>query len=185
MYVFLADGFEEVEAITPMDFLRRADMDLITVSITADPYVTGGHGITVKADRLISDFDDNNPQALICPGGMPGAENLAASGALVKLLRRANEDQTWICAICAAPSVVLGKEGADILGTRCFTCYPGSETRAGSGTHSPERVVQDGKLITAIGAGAAAEFSLAIIEALKDRSTAKEIHSSTMQRGDF
>lgn len=194
VYVFLADGFEEVEAITPIDFLRRAGIVLQTVSLAEGLNVVGGHGIVMEADFHLSDFNDASPEALICPGGMPGAENLAASGQLLDLLRHADQqgsqgshgDQgAYICAICAAPAVTLGRGGADILGNRRFTCYPGFEERAGSGRHSPDRVVKDGRLITAIGAGAAAEFSFAIIEALKGRTISMDIHSSTMQQGKY
>lgn len=188
VYVFLADGFEEVEAITPIDFLRRAGIDLQTVSLAEGLNVVGGHGIVMEADFHLSDFNDDSPEALICPGGMPGAENLAASGQLLDLLRRADQQGdrgAYICAICAAPAVTLGRGGADILGSRRFTCYPGFEGRAGSGQHSPDRVVKDGRLITAIGAGAAAEFSFAIIEALKGRTISMDIHSSTMQQGKY
>ena len=184
-YLFLADGFEEVEAVTPIDFLRRAGIDLITVSVATGAELIGAHGITLRADCHISELDDDSPQALICPGGMPGAANLAASQVLVGLLRRAEKGNVYLCAICAAPALVFGREGADILGSHRFTCYPGFEARAGSGRHSPQRLVQDGNFITAIGAGAAAEFSLAIIEALKGHSAAEEIHRATLQKGEF
>ncbi|MGI9255967.1 MAG: DJ-1 family glyoxalase III [Salinispira sp.] len=181
VYVFLADGFEEVEALTPIDFLRRAGIELITVSLNDDLYPTGSHNVTVKADIRIADFADSAPDAIICPGGMPGSANLAANADLVALLRESNDAGVLMCAICAAPAVTLGRSGAGILGNRRFTCYPGFEDQAGSGIYTPERVLYDEGLITAVGAGAAAEFSVAIIEHLKDKATASAVHTTTIQ----
>ena len=194
-YVFLAEGFEEVEAITPIDFLRRAGIDVVAVSVSAEvakpvgaklvgpaaaKLVVGGHGIAVAADLHISDFADDRPEALICPGGMPGAANLAANATLIELLRQAGKD-VYLCAICAAPAVVFGRQGANILGERGFTCYPDFAKSVGCGDYRGGRLVRDGMLITAIGAGAAAEFSLAIIEALRGSAKAEAIRRSTMQ----
>jgi 4-methyl-5(b-hydroxyethyl)-thiazole monophosphate biosynthesis len=186
-YVFLAEGFEEIEALTPVDLLRRAGVDVTTVSIGGGGAVevTGSHGITVRADVAMSDLHvpEEGYDALILPGGLPGAENLRDDKDLLALLKKGHAAGAWICAICAAPAYVLGTGGAALLEGKRFTCYPGAEKEAGQGIHlSGERVVTDGKLITAIGLGAAAEFSQEIIARLLGEETARKIHSSTVQR---
>jgi 4-methyl-5(b-hydroxyethyl)-thiazole monophosphate biosynthesis len=179
--ILLADGFEEVEAITPMDYLRRAGVELTTVSIGPDEIVGGSHGIRVIADITLealaaqgfaagraTDWD-----AVVLPGGMPGAANLAASpgvGSLVTALAAAGK---LICAICAAPAVVLAPLG--LLRGRRFTCYPGMEELVQGARRSPDPVVIDGNIITSQGAGNAGHFAVAIIGELLDEGTAKNL----------
>ncbi|MDR3355646.1 MAG: DJ-1/PfpI family protein [Spirochaetaceae bacterium] len=162
--LLLADGFEEVEALTPADYLARAGVDVVTVSTGRERVVKGSHGIRVSADMTAAsapaapDWD-----GLILPGGMPGAANLAACAEVLALLRRAAEVSALICAICAAPALVLAPAG--ILDDRAWTCYPGMEKNAGGAAKNwrAERVVVDGNVITSRAAGTAGEWSLKII----------------------
>lgn len=185
-YLFLADGFEEVEALTQVDFLRRSGIDVTTVAVGKElgELVSGGHGIDVRPDMYMHQLqaDSSDYDALILPGGMPGAANLAADQNLRNLLIKGNNDGKLVCAICAAPAVVLGNTAADILGTRNFTCYPGFEERTDATHLTRQRVEIDGNLITSMGAGTAAEFAVAIIRRLTDDNTADTIHSSTLQK---
>ncbi len=177
--ILLADGFEEVEAITPADFLRRAGLDVRLVGITGRQ-VRGGHDITVTADTVLAELTQE-PDALIVPGGGKGAENLAASTATLELIRAMHAKGKLIAAICAAPAVVLHKAG--VLAGRRVTCYPGLETRLTGCSFSEERVVADGNIITSRGAGTSAEFSLKIVERLAGEAKAREIHRGTLQPG--
>lgn len=161
-FVFLADGFEEVEALTAVDVLRRADMNVKTVSITSSPLVTGAHGVTVKADVLYDSTLFTDPSWLILPGGLPGADNLHAFSPLVGLLRRQLESRTGrIAAICAAPAVVLGEEG--MLRGRKATCYPGFERRMLGAQYVDEPVVTDDKFVLGNGPASALLWALAIV----------------------
>jgi 4-methyl-5(b-hydroxyethyl)-thiazole monophosphate biosynthesis len=196
MYVLLlAEGFEEVEAITPADFLRRAGVEVRLVGI-AEKTVTGGHGIRVTADTTLPELEaelqahpgrkdgpDPDIQGVILPGGMPGAANLAASEAVLALIRRLFAAGRMVAAICAAPAVVLAAAG--VVEGRRVTCFPGFEERfEGSGARFvEERVVVDGNLITSRGAGTAAEFAFALIECVAGRDKAEEIHRRTLQPG--
>ena len=110
-FVFLANGFEEVEALTTIDIMRRAGMEVVTVSINDTLEAEGAHGVTVKADALISEVNLNNAEWLICPGGMPGASNLAACKPLTNALIAQNSKGGKIAAICASPSVIFGPLG--------------------------------------------------------------------------
>jgi 4-methyl-5(b-hydroxyethyl)-thiazole monophosphate biosynthesis len=124
--VFLADGFEEVEAITPIDYLRRAGIEVSTVSVGPNPAVKGSHGISVMSDSTLLEIGRSRFwDAVLLPGGMPGAANIAASEGAASLLRESAQAGKLICAICAAPAVVLAPLG--ILAGRRFTCYPGME----------------------------------------------------------
>jgi 4-methyl-5(b-hydroxyethyl)-thiazole monophosphate biosynthesis len=161
--VLLADGFEEVEALTPIDYLRRAGVEVTAIGVTG-PSPKGGHGIEVKADRgtdaLTADYD-----CVVVPGGGKGSENLAASADVAALVKRQFAAGKLVAAICAAPAVVLHGSCGILAGKR-FTCYPGLESKVSGATFVDERVVADGKLITARAAGCAGEFAYAIINAL-------------------
>ncbi|MDE5644449.1 MAG: DJ-1/PfpI family protein [Muribaculaceae bacterium] len=161
-FLFLADGFEEVEALTAVDVLRRAGMNVKTVSITSSQLVTGAHGITVKADVLYDTTHFTDPAWLILPGGLPGADNLHDFAPLVGLLRRQAESENGrIAAICAAPAVVLGEEG--LLKGHKATCYPGFEDRMTGAEHIDARVVCDGKFVLGNGPASALKWALAIV----------------------
>lgn len=161
-YVFLADGFEEVEALTPVDVLRRAGLEVKTVSITSSLQVTGAHGITVNADMLYDNAMFNEPLWLIFPGGMPGAENLHDFAPLHGLIQRQMESpEGRIAAICASPAIVLGQEG--FLKGRKMTCYPGFEKYAKGAEYVDQRIVMDDKFVLGNGPATALKWSLAIL----------------------
>ena len=176
--ILLAEGFEEVEAVTPADFLRRAGLDVRLVGI-AGRQVKGGHDITVAADTTLAELTAE-PDVLIVPGGGKGADNLAASRPVMDLIRSMHAKGKLIAAICAAPAVVLHKAG--VLAGRRVTCYPGLEKKLTGCTFSEERVVVDGNIITSRGAGTSAEFALAVVERLAGEAKASEIHRGTLQR---
>lgn len=177
IYCFLADGFEETEAIAPIDILRRSEAQVITVGVTGKT-VTGSHGITLEADCHIDDIAlADSLEAVILPGGMPGTLNLENSSAVEEAIDFAYSNGKLICAICAAPQI-LGHKG--LLEGRSATCFPGFENELKGASVSSEAVVTDGRIITAKGAGAAIEFGLAIVSALKGEALAEKIRQ-TMQ----
>ncbi len=172
-YVFLAEGFEEIEALTPVDILRRAGLSVQTVGVTGKR-VRGSHSIEVTADIELTELQDPSPEALILPGGMPGTKNLAASDTLCALLK-ANQEKTLLCAICAAPSV-LGKLG--LLKGKKATSFPGFESELIGAQVEPDGVVTDGSVITGKGAGAAADFGFAIVEKVKGKQAADSLRQT-------
>ncbi len=161
--VVLAEGFEEVEAVAPIDILRRAGVRVTIVGANSKS-VKSSRGIVVQADCLLDEIKDL-PDAVVLPGGLPGATNLAKAAGLAAFLKKMNEAGKLIAAICATPAVVLAPLG--ILDGKKATCYPGCERDFSSKTvHSKERVVKDGNLITSQGPGTAIEFSLEIVREL-------------------
>ena len=179
IYFYLAQGFEETEMIYPLDLCLRAGIDAKTVSVTNEKAVTGSHGITVKADLTVYDaeYTPEKADAFILPGGMPGTLGLEKSEAVQKAIRFGYENSRYLCAICAAP-LVLGKAG--LLQGKKAVCYPGFETYLLGATNPPDKCVTDGKIITAVGAGAAAEFGLAIISELCGKETAEKIKNAIL-----
>lgn len=161
-YVFLADGFEEVEALTPVDVLRRGEMKVVTVSVTGRREVTGSHGIPVVADALFDDVDFSDAEWLILPGGMPGAKSLYEYAPLQQLLRaQAASPAGRIAAICASPGVVLGQMG--LLKGETATCYPGFEDMMEGATVSDRRVVVSGRFVLGAGPALAMKWALMIL----------------------
>ena len=181
-FVFLAEGFEEIEAMTPVDVLRRAGMDVKTVSITDKHQVTGAHGITVVADLTFKQADFEGAEWPICPGGLPGAQNLHEFGALCDLLK-VHADKGKIAAICASPAMVLAPLG--ILDGKEATGYPGTEAalRDGGAIVKDERVVTSGNIITANGPTSSLRFSLAIVSHSLGAHYAQEIGSAMLVYG--
>ena len=177
IYLFLAEGFEEIEALTPVDVLRRAGLELKTVAVGENKTMKGAHGIEVVADILESELDDTTPEAVILPGGMPGTLNLEESPVVIDILMRAMINNSLVCAICAAPSI-LGICG--YLKHKNATCYPGFEQYLDGANFTDERVVRDGNIITAKGMGCAAEFALMIVEALCGKEKADEVALSAI-----
>ncbi len=177
IYMFLAPGFEEIEALMPLDLMRRAGLDVTTVGVGGLD-ITGSHGITVKADMLDTDFSDNAPECIILPGGMPGTTNLDASAVVHKALDSALENNALICAICAAP-MILGKRG--ILRGKNATCFPGFEEYL-EGATVGGRAVRDGQVITGVGMGAALEFGIEIVAALKGRAAADKLFAAVLAK---
>ena len=181
-YVFLAEGFEEIEALTPVDVLRRAGLDVKMVSITDSLEVRGAHGVLVTANVCIADVDFADANWLILPGGMPGAQNLYDCEPLRKALLDHAAKEKNIAAICASPGIVLGQLG--ILDGKYATCYPGFEKYFPKAIYRKEQVVSLNHIITGNGPAAALKFALAIIAADMGLATADDI-SSQMMNGKF
>ena len=162
IYLFLANGFEEVEALAPLDILRRAGETVRTVGVSGRT-ITGSHGIPVVCDCTADALPDEAPKAVILPGGMPGTKNLDASEVVCRTVLSVHAAGGLVCAICAAPSV-LGHLG--VLEGKAATCFPGFEDELAGARVSDRSVVHDGNVITAKGAGVALDFGFAIVSAL-------------------
>ncbi|WP_087880485.1 DJ-1 family glyoxalase III [Parabacteroides sp. Marseille-P3160] len=171
-FVFLATGFEETEAIGTADILRRGGVEAAIVSVTDKKEVKGAHNIIVTADLLLADADLSTADALVLPGGMPGASNLKASEPLKKALISHYGQGKLVAAICAAP-LVLG--GLGFLKGRIATCYPGFESTLIEATVTKNPVEIDGNVITGRGPGLVFNFSLAIVSALQGEAVAREV----------
>jgi 4-methyl-5(b-hydroxyethyl)-thiazole monophosphate biosynthesis len=162
MYVFLADGFEEIEALAPIDVMRRAGLSVTMVSVTDSLTVTGAHGIPVVADTLFAQCDYADAALPFLPGGLPGATNLQAHTGLCQLLTaKASQPDVIISAICAAP-LVLG--GLGLLQGKQATCYPGFEDTMQGAHYTAAKVTVDGHIFTACGPGAAWELGFTFVE---------------------
>ena len=170
-YIFLDNGFEEIEAITTIDLLRRANIALTTVSVTGQIMVTGAHNIAVQADALLADLDFTDAQMLILPGG---ATKLHECEPLCQLLIQHNAQDKLIAAICAAPSV-LGRLG--ILQGKQATCYPGFEEYLGE-SYVDGLVVESKNIVTAKGPGLSADFAFCLIEKLADSEIADQVYDA-------
>lgn len=174
IYVFLANGFEEVEALTPVDYLRRCELEVCTIGI-GGKLVRGSHGITVMADGTLEDVDREKMEAMILPGGMPGTLNLESCPEVQKLLDFCTEKGILIGAICAAPSI-LGHKG--LLEGKRAVCFPGFESELKGAEVRAEAVVTDGAVITSKGAGTANEFAFALAEKLLSKERADKLAAS-------
>jgi 4-methyl-5(b-hydroxyethyl)-thiazole monophosphate biosynthesis len=175
--VVLADGFEEIEAITQIDVLRRAGVDVTVAGLKEGP-AHGAHGIAVDTDRAL-DAVDFEPDLVVLPGGMPGSERLGESPAVLDLLKRQHGAGRMIGAICAAPA--YAPVAAGVLEGKKATCYPSFEKRFGAGTTWVEdRVVADGNVVTSRGPGTALEFALALVERLVGKEKAEELRAGML-----
>lgn len=190
--VFLADGFEEVEALTPVDYLRRAGVE-VTVAGVSKKEIKGAHGICVCADEVLNkEMISKKYDALIVPGGMPGASNLAADELVLEFLKDGADRGAVLAAICAAPVVVFAKAG--LLKNKHYTCYPGMENDlkkfAGENyaaltegaVHLEERVVVDKNTVTSRGPGVAEEFALTLVEILAGKLQKETLHKGLVAR---
>ncbi len=177
IYLFLANGFEEIEALCPLDLLRRAGLDVTTVGVGGADLIVGAHGIAVQADMPDTMYRDAKPDMVILPGGMPGSRNLDASRTVDVALRAAHACGGYLAAICAAP-MVLGKRG--YLAGKRAVCFPGFEAYLEGAAVADTRVVRDGRIITAAGMGVALDFGLELVAALKDRQTADELRRAVL-----
>ena len=174
VYLFLADGFEIIEAMAPLDMLTRAGVEVTTVGVTGKT-VAASCGVSVTADITADAFSFYDAEAIILPGGMPGTLNLENSAVVQKAVDRAVDVVIPVCAICAAPSV-LGHKG--LLDGREATAFPGFESALEGATLSDDYVVTDGNFITARGAGVCIEFGLAIVSKLRGDDVAERIRAS-------
>ena len=203
--VFLAPGFEEIEAFTVVDYLRRARVQVRTVSVPEENsprneiVVVGSHGITIIADSTLKDYiermEHKEPDAVYFPGGMPGASNLAANQYLFQLITKMDRKGLLIAAMCASPAVVIAQTG--ILANRKWTCYPGMENNlaeyCGSTLKAQELTensthikdvpfVLDNNLLTGRGPGTAEQFAMKFVELMTSSETARQIHDGSCQR---
>ncbi len=176
VYLFLADGFEEIEAITPLDILRRAGILVKTVGIGSN-IITGAHNIQIICDTVNKDLCFEDLEAIILPGGMPGAVNLEKDSTVQNAIDYCVNNNLLICAICAAPQI-LGHKG--LLQSKKTTCYPGFEAELKGAEITNCKVVKDGNIITACGPGAASEFGFIITEQLKALQASDELKKSMM-----
>ncbi|HAH60896.1 MAG TPA: protease [Treponema sp.] len=202
--VFLADGFEEIEALTVVDYLRRAEADVTMVAVPvvtmkAPDMPTGAHGITVRADcgleEYLRKFYDELPDCIFLPGGMPGAANIGADERVLRFIVKCFDAGKLIAAICAAPPVVLAKTG--ILAGHKYTCYPGMEDGLSDYCGNPDNMMKcmkgstlvrnvpfitDGTIVTGRGPGCAEQFSMELVRILFGEKLAARIHDGSIQR---
>jgi len=172
VYVLLGNGFEETEAITPIDLLRRAEIPTLTVAL-ADKTVCGGHGIRVEADITVDEMDLTDLSMIVLPGGLGGVASIRGCQAAMDAIRFAWDNGKYVAAICAGPTVLAD---LGITDGRKATCYPGCEPKMGLSEMIPDvPCVRDGKLITGTSAGCAIPFGLMLVAALKDQATAEKI----------
>lgn len=176
--VILANGCEEVEAVTPIDYLRRAGVEVVAAGLDGREAV-GSHGLIIGADAALDDIDDEEFDCVVVPGGGGGAQAIADSEVAVAMLKRQAAAGKLIAAICAAPALVLG-EACGLLSGRDFTCYPGLEGRVPEGRFEPSRVVVDRDLVTARGPGCAGEFAVAIARVLVGDRKADELAAGVL-----
>lgn len=170
--VFLADGFEDMEALAPIDILRRGEIDVTIAGVTG-MQVVSSHNVKVTAEKDVKDIKADDYDAVICPGGMPGAANLRDSNDVIDIVKTAYQQGKIVAAICAAPMVL---EKAGILSGKDFTMYPGMQNYAESGNYKNDKlVVKDGNIITGAGPAAAFKFGLEILESLQGREKAQQI----------
>ncbi|MGL5273624.1 MAG: DJ-1 family glyoxalase III [Phocaeicola sp.] len=177
VYLFLAEGFEEIEAISPIDILRRAGVNVKSVSIMPSKEVHGAHGITILADYLFEEIDAEAADMLVLPGGLPGATNLDTHAGLGELILTYAQAGKPLAAICAAP-LVFGKRG--LLKGKKATCYPGFENYLEEATYTASLVEKDGLFITGKGPGASFAFAFAIVELLCGIDTVNQLKAGMM-----
>lgn len=190
--VFFADGFEEIEGLSPVDYLRRAGLNVITVGVKGKAFedrmiVTSSHNIPIitdtTLDAYLSKYDNQLPDCVVCPGGSVGADNLAACTKLLQHLEKCFDAGKLTTAICASPAVVFGK--TKIPAGKKWTCYPGMETEANSeylSGYSNKVFITDGNVVTGRGPGASEEFSMELVKILAGEETYNKIHAGAQQR---
>ena len=181
---FLADGFEEVEAITPIDYLRRAGVAVTIAAVGKEKTAKGSHGISVAADTTVAALEQagqlgaDSWDGVFVPGGMPGASNLAACAPVGKLYKEMAGAGKIIAAMCASPAVFLAPLG--LLQGKKFTCYPGMESRVSGGMWQEDKVVVDGNLVTSRAPGTAVNYALALVELFAGRDEAKKLREGSL-----
>ncbi len=179
--VALAEGFEEIEAVTPIDVLRRAGLNLLSVGLT-DRTVTGSHGVVLTADKTWDEVAALTPDVLVLPGGMPGSKNLGDHSGLRQMAKRIVAADGWLAANCAAPAFTLAPWG--LLSNRKATCFPGCEMQFPADvSYQNATVLVDGHIITARGPGATFDFSLKLLECLLNGGTAESLRSQMQYTG--
>ena len=175
VFVFLADGFEEIEGLTVVDLMRRAGITITTVSIKNTKQITTSHGITMLTDAIFAETDFADADMLVLPGGMPGTLHLKDHEGLGKLLQKAYKNEKYLAAICAAPTVF---EKYGFLEGRKATSYPAMEEELKSADYQTDKVVVDGKIITSRGMGTAIDFAAKLVEIIKGTKEKDELLKS-------
>jgi 4-methyl-5(b-hydroxyethyl)-thiazole monophosphate biosynthesis len=176
--VVLAEGFEEIEAITCIDVLRRAGVDVRVAGLAGKGQaVRGAHDITIKVDVQLAEVSDESMDMLVLPGGMPGTRNLAADECLLALIRRSAESGKWLAAVCAAPTVL---HAAGVLSGRRVTSYPSCSQQLTGASYVSEAVVRDGNIITSRGVGTALAFALELVRVLVGNEKAEELAAAML-----
>lgn len=178
VYMFLGTGFEETEAIAPLDLLRRAGVEVKTVGLNGK-IITGSHGIGVVADMEVQEMELSNLEMVILPGGLGGVASIRACREAMDMIRYARNSGAFVAAICAGPTVLAD---LGITDGKDATCYPGCEDGMGSANIVHAAAVRDGKIITGTSAGCAVPFGLKLIEALKDEAAARAIANQIVIR---
>lgn len=190
--VFFADGFEDIEALSPVDYLRRAGIEVTTVAVPSETMenekiVTSSHNVSMIMDSTLADYLEECkkelPDCVVCPGGSVGAENLAACKDLLDHLEKCFDSGKIVAALCASPAVVLGK--TKVLDGRKWTCYPGMQTEGNEyylEKYSNQVFITDGNVVTGRGPGASEQFSMELVRILAGEETAKRIHDGSQQR---
>ena len=173
VYVFLADGFEDVEALIPIDVLRRGGVEVVTVSTTEFTQVESAHGVSIETDIQFDQSDYTDADLLMLPGGMPGASNLFAHEGVCEALKAQFAAGKKIAAICASPAVVLAPLG--ILDGKRATCYPGFEQALAKATYTADLVTVDGNITTGEGPAAAFPYAYELLTQLIDKATSDQI----------
>ena len=190
--VFFADGFEDIEALSPVDYMRRADIEVITVGVKGIPFndtmiVTSSHKVPMimdmSLDAFLAEYGENLPDCVCCPGGGLGAQNLSKNENLLAYLEKCNAAGKLVSAICASPAVVLGK--TDILKGKKWTCYPDMQDNAKAeylGGYSNQVFITDGNLVTSRGPGASEQFAMELVRILAGQEVHDRIHAGAQQR---
>ena len=190
--VFFADGFEDIEALSPVDYMRRAGIEVITVGVKGVPFnksmiVTSSHKVPMIMDMSLSDFlkefGDSLVDCVCCPGGSVGADNLSENVELLAYLEKCNKAGKLVSAICASPAVVLGK--TDILKGKKWTCYPEMQDNAKAeylGGYSNQVFITDGNLVTSRGPGASEQFAMELVRILAGQEVYNRVHDGSQQR---
>ena len=190
--VFFADGFEDIEALSPVDYMRRADIEVITVGVKGMPFndtmiVTSSHKVPMimdmSLDTFLAEYGENLPDCVCCPGGGLGAQNLSKNESLLAYLEKCNAAGKLVSAICASPAVVLGK--TDILKGKKWTCYPDMQDNAKAeylGGYSNQVFITDGNLVTSRGPGASEQFAMELVRILAGQEVHDRIHAGAQQR---
>lgn len=169
--VFIADGFEEIEALSVVDILRRGGVEVNMMSVTDDPYVSGAHGIEILTNA-INEYELTDEDMIVLPGGLPGADNLRNSPLVCEAVKQFVAQDKYVAAICAAP-YVLGQLG--VLKGKKATCYPGFQKHLEGAEYTEADVEVDGKIITGNGPSSATKFALALLTALEGSEKAKQV----------